>query len=290
MFEDFTLERVDVGEAELRVRHGGDGSPVVLLHGHPRTHTTWHRVAPLLATRHTVVCPDLRGYGASSKPETTADHAPYAKRAMAGDVAALMRHLGHARFAVAGHDRGALVAFRTAMDHPDAVERLVAMDGLPVIEHVERCDARFARAWWHWFFFAQTEKPAERVISADPEAWYTPNREQMGEENLADHLRAIHDPATVHAMLEDYRAGLGIDVEHDAADRAAGRRIACPTLVLWSARDDMEELYGDPLAIWSTCCDDVRATTIDSGHHVAEEAPEALAELLLGFLDGAAGR
>jgi haloacetate dehalogenase len=257
---------------------------VVLLHGHPRTHTTWHAVAPLLAARHTVVCPDLRGYGQSSKPATTPDHAPYAKRAMAADVVALMRALGHERFAVVGHDRGALVAFRTAMDHPGAVERLVAMDGLPVIEHVERCDARFARAWWHWFFFAQTEKPAERVISADPEAWYRPNRERMGEENLANYLRAIHDPATVHAMLEDYRAGLGIDVEHDAADRAAGRRIACPTLVLWSAQDDMEELYGDPIAIWSAWCDDVRAETIDAGHHVAEEAPEALAATLLRFL------
>ena len=284
MFEEFTLERVDVGEAELRVRHGGNGPPVVLLHGHPRTHTTWYRVAPQLAGRHTVVCPDLRGYGESSKPATTPDHAPYAKRAMARDVVALMRHLGHERFAVAGHDRGALVAFRTAMDHPDAVQRLVTMDGLPVIEHVERCDARFAQAWWHWFFFAQTEKPAERVISADPEAWYRPNRALMGEENLADYLRAIHDPATVHAMLEDYRAGLGIDVEHDAADRAADRRIACPTLVLWSARDDMEELYGDPIAIWSAWCDDVRADTIDSGHHVAEEAPDALAGKLLAFL------
>jgi haloacetate dehalogenase len=288
MLEDFTLERIDVGEAELRVRHGGDGPPVVLLHGHPRTHTTWHRVAPLLAARHTVVCPDLRGYGESSKPLTTDDHAPYSKRAMAGDVVALMRRLGHERFAVAGHDRGALVAFRTAMDHPGVVSHLVELDGLPVIEHVERVDARFARAWWHWFFFAQTEKPAERIISADPEAWYRPDRAGMGEENLADYLRAIHDPATVHAMLEDYRAGLGIDVEHDAADRAAGRRIACPTLVVWSERDDMEELYGDPIAIWGAWCDDVRATTIDSGHHVAEEAPEALAALLLAFL--AAGR
>ena len=284
MFEDFTLERIDVGEAELRVRHGGDGPPLVLLHGHPRTHTTWHKVAPLLAPRFTVVCPDLRGYGGSSKPATTPDHAPYSKRAMGGDVVALMRRLGHDRFALAGHDRGALVAFRTAMDHPGAVERLVAMDGLPVIEHVERCDARFAKAWWHWFFFAQTDKPAERIISADPEDWYRPARAQMGEENLADLLRAIHDPATVHAMLEDYRAGLGIDVEHDATDRAAGRRIACPTLVLWSSRDDMEELYGDPLAIWGAWCDDVRADSIDSGHHVAEEAPAALAEALIDFL------
>src|SRR5215218_5297241 len=152
MFEGFTVERVDVGEAELRVRHGGTGPPLVLLHGHPRTHTTWHKVAPLLAPRFTVVCPDLRGYGASSKPATTPDHAPYSKRAMGRDVVALMGRLGHDRFALAGHDRGALVAFRAAMDHPGAVDRLVAMDGLPVIEHVERCDARFAKAWWHWFF------------------------------------------------------------------------------------------------------------------------------------------
>src|SRR3712207_7209832 len=134
MFKGFALDRIDVGEAVLRVRHGGDGPPVLLLHGHPRTHTTWHRVAPLLARDHTVVCPDLRGYGESSKPETTPDHEPYSKRAMARDVAALMRQLGHERFAVAGHDRGAYVAFRTAMDHGAAVERLVVMDAVPIVD------------------------------------------------------------------------------------------------------------------------------------------------------------
>jgi haloacetate dehalogenase len=285
MLEGFALDRVDVGEAVLRVRHGGDGPPVVLLHGHPRTHTTWHRVAPLLARAgHTVVCPDLRGYGQSSKPPTTPDHEPYSKRAMARDTVALMREMGHERFAVAGHDRGALVAFRTAMDHPDAVTALAMLDGMPVLEHLERCDARFARAWWHWFFLGQTDKPAERVISADPDAWYKPDRALMGEENFADLHRAIHDPETVHGMCEDYRAGLGIDAEHDAADRRAGRRVRCPTLLLWSTRDDLEDLYGDPAAVLAPWVAELRSGRIESGHHMAEEAPEALASALLGLL------
>src|SRR4051794_30302127 len=283
MFDGFTLERIDVGDAELRVRHGGEGPPLLLLHGHPRTHVTWHRVAPLLAPHFAVVCPDLRGYGESSKPATTPDHAPYSKRAMAADMVALMRSLGHPRFVLAGHDRGALVAFRLAMDRPDAVTRLVIMDGLPVLEHLERCDARFAAEWWHWWFLGQTVKPAERVINADPDAWYTATAEQMGEEAFADFHRAIHDPETVHAMCEDYRAGLGIDRAHDEADRAAGRRVRCPLLVLWSLRDDLEQLYGDPRIIWRDWADEVSGFGIDSGHHVAEDAPEDLARALIGF-------
>jgi haloacetate dehalogenase len=288
-FEGFTLERIDVGEAVLRVRHGGSGPPLLLLHGHPRTHTTWHRVAPLLATDHTVVCPDLRGYGESSKPATTPDHEPYSKRAMARDMVALMRSLGHDRFAVAGHDRGACVAYRLALDHPYDVRALVVLDGIPIAETLDRCDARFAAAWWHWWFLGQTEKPAERVISADPEAWYRPKRELMGEENLADYLRAIHDPATVHGMCEDYCAGLGIDREHDDADRAAGRMIECPTLFMWSLQDDMEELYGWPLDIWEPWVSaELQGGTIDSGHHMAEEAPDELADKLRRFLRGRA--
>src|SRR5512132_3953991 len=242
MFEGFRLERVDVGEAVLRVRHGGAGPPVLLLHGHPRTHATWHRVAPLLARSHTVVCPDLRGYGQSSKPPTTPDHRPYSKRAMAGDCLALMAALGHERFAVAGHDRGAYVALRTALDHPAAVDHLAVLDAVPIGEALARADADFAASWWHWFFFAQTAKPAERFISADPEAWYTATAEHMGAEAYQDYRRAIGDPDTVRAMMEDYRAGLGIDRQHDEADRAAGRRIGCPLLYLWAKRDDMEDL------------------------------------------------
>ena len=220
MFAGFTLEEIDVGPVRLRVRHGGSGPPVVLLHGHPRTHATWHRVAPLLAERHTVICPDLRGYGGSSKPPSDAGHTVYAKRAMAADVVALLDTLGH------------------------------------------------------------------EVINADPDAWYGGSPAQMGEEAYADYRRAIHDPATVHAMCEDYRAGLGPDRGADDADRAAGRRIGCPVLFVWSERDDMVDLYGDPAAIWREWADDVRAASVDSGHHMAEEAPAQLAAVLADFLAG----
>jgi haloacetate dehalogenase len=284
VFEGFQLEFVDVGEATLRVRHGGSGTPVVLLHGHPRTHVTWHKVAPLLAARHTVVCPDLRGYGESSKPPTTEDHEPYSKRAMARDIVALMRSLGHERFAVVGHDRGAAVAYRTALDHPRAVSQLVVMDGIPIAEHLARCDARFASSWWHWFFFGQTDKPAEDWINRDPDAWYTATAEHMGSEAFEDYQRAIHDPATVRAMVEDYRAGLGIDRDHDEADRAAGRKVACPMLVIWALQDDLGDLCGDPLAVWAPWADDLQGAQIDCGHHQAEEAPEELAAELLAFL------
>jgi haloacetate dehalogenase len=197
----------------------------------------------------------------------------------------LMRTLGHERFTVAGHDRGSYVAFRLAMDHPDAASKLVVMDSVPIAEALARCDARFATAWWHWFFLGQTAKPAERVIDADPDAWYTATPEHMGVEAFADFRRAIHDSQTVHAMCEDYRAGLGIDRAHDEADRAAGRRVRCPVLVMWSKRDDLEALYGDPVAVWRLWADDVRGgVAIDSGHHMAEEAPAEVARALRAFV------
>ena len=284
IFEGFKLDRVDTGGATLRVRIGGSGPPVLLLHGHPRTHVTWHRVAPLLARDYTVICPDLRGYGESSKPQTTVDHAPYSKRAMAQDCVALMQHLDIGSFAVVGHDRGAYVAFRLALDHPDRVTHLAILDAVPIIEALDRCDARFATRWWHWFFLGQTANPAERVISADPDAWYTAGPELMGEEAYEDYLRAIHDPATVHAMCEDYRAGLGIDREHDEADRRAGRHVACPLLVLWAIGDDLPDLYGDVLEVWRPWAENLRGAPIESGHHMAEEAPEQLVAELRQFL------
>lgn len=283
MFKGFALEMIELPEATLRVRHGGSGPPVMLLHGHPRTHATWHRVAPLLAEDHTVVCPDLRGFGRSSKPADTPDHAGSSKRAKARDCVALMQRLGFDRFAIAGHDRGAYTAFRAAMDHPDRISHLAVLDAVPILEALERCDARFAQAWWHWFFFGQKGKP-ERAILADPDAWYSATAEQMGTEAYADYREAIHDPETVHGMIEDYRAGLGIDREHDTEDRRAGRRIECPTLVLWSQRDDLEQLYGDVLAVWRPWARDLTGHGLDCGHHMAEEAPEALADALRRFL------
>jgi haloacetate dehalogenase len=289
MFEDFQLEHVDTGDVIVRVRYGGTGPAVVLFHGHPRTHTTWYAVAPALARAgYTVVCPDLRGYGRSGKPASDADHTPYSKRAMAADVVALMDHMGHERFAVVGHDRGSYVAYRTALDHPDRVTKLVVMDGVPVVEALERCDARFAAMWWHWWFFAQTAKPAERVICADPETWYqawtTNSPDALGPENHADFLAAIRDPATVHAMVVDYRAGLGVDRRADEADRAAGRRVECPTLMLWSTLDDMEEVYGDPVAVWKPWCRQVTGRGIESTHHIAENAAADLVDCLTDFL------
>jgi haloacetate dehalogenase len=283
MFEGFNLDMVVLPEATLRVRHGGSGPPILLLHGHPRTHMTWHRVAPLLAKTHTVVCPDLRGFGQSSKPADTPDHAGSSKRAKARDCVALMRKLGHDRFAVVGHDRGSYTAFRMAMDHPGVVTHLAILDAIPILEALERCDDRFATAWWHWFFFAQPEKP-ERAILANPDSWYGGSPEQMGAEAFEDYRIAIHDPATVHGMVEDYRAGLGIDREHDAADRQAGRRVACRTLVLWSLRDDLEQLFGNVLEIWRPWTTVLSGHGIDSGHHMAEEAATDLARDLLRFL------
>ena len=207
----------------------------------------------------------------------------FSKRTMAADMVRLMGALGHERFGLVGHDRGSYVAFRLALDNPAAVTRLVLLDCVPILEALERCDERFAASWWHWFFFAQTAKPAEDWITRDPEAWYRLDRESMGAENHDDVLAAIRDPETVRAMVGDYRAGLHVDRAHDEADRSAGRRVTCPLLVGWSARDDMEELYGDPDGIWSRWAEEFSYVSIDSGHHVAEEAPKALARELLSF-------
>ena len=285
MFEGFTLEYVDVGEVTLRVRHGGHGQPVVLLHGHPRTHTTWHRVAPQLAGSFFVVCPDLRGYGRSTLPADAPEHAQSSKRAMAGDVVSLMRHLGHEQFEVVGHDRDSLAAFRTAMDHPRAATRLVVMDGLPIVEHLERLNEVFVRTWWHWWFYGQTEKPAERVINLDREGWYrTPSPQEMGEGNHADVWAALRDPAVVHGMCEDYGAGLRIDRAHEEADRTAGRQIACPMLLLAATQDDLD-IHGDPEAIWRPwVAGKLHSAPIQSGHHQAEQAPDELAQALREFL------
>lgn len=289
MFEGFTETEIDTGDARIFVRHSvGAGHPVMLLHGHPRTSATWHRVAPLLADAgYAVICPDLRGYGRSLGPSASEDHSAHSKRAVALDMKSVANQLGYERFHLVGHDRGSLVALRLALDHPEAVDRLVLMDCLPVSEHLQRTDARFATAWWHWFFFAQPEIP-ERVINTDPAAWYAAkaNPALMGHDNYAELMNAVEDPRVVRAMLEDYRAGLTIDRSDEEADATAGRRLAMPARILWSARDDLEDLYGDPLAIWSRWATDVSAGSIDSAHHVAEEAPVQLAAELLDFFRG----
>lgn len=282
LFPGFAEARIPTGDAEIFVRYGGSGPAVMLLHGHPRTSATWHRVAPLLVEQgFTVICPDLRGYGRSRGPRPVPDHSAHSKRAVAADMVEVARRLGQERFHLAGHDRGSYVALRLALDHPDRVDRLALMDCIPITEHLRRADARFATSWWHWFFFAQPDIP-ERVINADPDAWYAAkaDAETMAAANHAELRAAVHDPEVVRAMLEDYRAGLTVDREHEEADRSAGRRIDAPTLILWSAHDDLESLHGDPLEIWRGWATDVRGHRVDSRHHMAEEAaPDVAASL-----------
>jgi haloacetate dehalogenase len=284
MFDGFEESMVEAAGLRLLVRRGGTGPVVLLLHGHPRTSSTWYRVAPQLVERgHTVVCVDLPGYGRSDKPAPTADHRPHSKRAGARHLLAAMRTLGDDVFDVVGHDRGSYYALRLALDHPQSVCRLALLDCLSISEHLDRTDARFATAWWHWFFFAQPDIP-ERVILADPDAWYHGDRASMGEDNHAEWLKAMHDPEVVRGMLEDYRAGLTVDYADEIADRAAGRRVTQPLLVLWSTLDDLEQLYGDPLAIWHQWADNVTGRGIRSPHHIAEHAPSELADALSTFL------
>jgi len=283
LFPGFVLEHVDVGEATLRVRHGGSGPPLLLLHGHPQTHVMWHAVASALAERFTVVAPDLRGYGESSKPETAPDHEPYSKRAMARDQVELMRQLGFERFSVCGHDRGARCAYRLALDRPECVERLAVLDIVPTGEVFRRADARLGLAYWHWFFLAQPDGLPEAMIGADPDAFYFRQRYQardlFASEALDDYLRCARRPETIHAMCEDYRAGATFDFALDEADRGS-KRIACPVLVLWGGRGRLPELYDDVLDIWRAWADDVRGRALDCGHFLPEEAPaETLSEL-----------
>lgn len=267
----------------LRLSQAGAGPPLLLLHGNPQTHMMWHKVAPALAGRFSVICPDLRGYGFSSKPPVSGDHAAYAKRAMAADMVALMRELGHARFMIGAHDRGARVAHRLCLDHPDAVERVALLDIIPTIEHFERTDMEFAMGYYHWFFLAQPHPVPERMIRADPRAWLLGHSGKHGvppdffsPEALADYLAALAAPGTIEAICEDYRAAATIDLVHDRETRAAGRRIAAPLAVLWGARGKVGAWYDVP-AIWRRYADDLRlAEAVPSGHYLAEEAPEAV--------------
>jgi len=291
MFDGFEVHYVVTREATIRARIGGKGPGLLLLHGNPQTHMMWHRIAPKLAERFTVVAADLRGYGESSKPETTPDHEPYSKRAMARDQVAVMRHFGFEDFALVGHDRGGRVAYRLALDHPERVKQLAVLDILPTYEHYRRTDMAFAMAYWHWFFLPQPAPIPEAIIGADPRAYFARNwpgaaepPEFFAPEALADYWRAFQDPETVHAICEDYRAAATFDYRLDAADLGM-RRIVCPLLVLWGEKGIIGRLY-DPVAIWRDWADAVEGRAIESGHYLAEENPAATLAALEPFLAG----
>jgi haloacetate dehalogenase len=261
-----------------------------LLHGNPQTHAMWHAVAPELAKRFTVICPDLRGYGGSLKPDATPDHAPYAKAVMANDMAEVMRHFGHERFLVGSHDRGARVAHRLALDHPERVQKLAVLDIIPTIEHFERTDMAFALGYYHWFWFAQPHPFPEVVINAAPEAWFMAHtaREPKGPDffhpdALADYLAAARNPDMIRGMCEDYRAAATIDLEHDRASRAASTKVQCPMLVLWGSKGKIAQWY-DALAVWRQyCAAPVTGGAIASGHYLAEEGPQDVLDAFTRF-------
>jgi haloacetate dehalogenase len=266
----------------------GDGPPLLLLHGFPQTHVMWHAVAPRLAERFTVVAADLPGYGGSFRPPVSEDHAPHSKRALAADLVAAMEALGHSEFAVIGHDRGARVAYRMALDHPERVIRLAVLDVVPTGEIWARADATFAMGYWHWAFLAQPAPLPEKMLLAAPEAvWIAAERlglkagdPRFPTETLDAYRAQLADPATVEAMCEDYRAGATIDVANDRE----GGTIACPVLALWGADGALPRFYPDPLELWRSLAPNVTGRAIDNaGHFLAEDQPDEVMRELLDF-------
>ena len=291
LFPGFTKRRIRTSGAEIHCEIGGSGPALLLLHGYPQTHAMWHRIAPALAQTFTVVCPDLRGYGDSSKPESDAAHAPYSKRAMAADMVEVMRELGFPRFRLAGHDRGGRVAHRLAIDHRDAVERVAVLDISPTRIMYRKTDQAFATAYYHWFFLIQPFDLPERLIGADPayyigrkmKKWSAGDTSFFDARAWAEYERCFRDPATIHASCEDYRAAASIDLDHDRAD--LDRKVACPLLVLWGAKGVVHRLFR-PIDDWRSLATDVEGHVMPSGHFVAEEAPdETLAHFRAFFAD-----
>jgi haloacetate dehalogenase len=289
LFEGFAEQRVALAEAEIFCRTGGAGPPLLLLHGYPQTHVAWHRVAPRLMRRFSPVMPDLRGYGESRGPRPDPEHRHYSKRAMARDMAELMTALGHERFLLAGHDRGARVGFRLALDYPARVQRFAAIDIIPTLDVWEQMDADKALSSYHWSFLAVPAPVPETLIAADPDFYirhlldrWVGRPDALHPQAVAAYLRQFHEPNVIAATCEDYRAGASIDRQEDGEDRQRGAKIACPVLVLWGRRY-LTSKTTSPLAAWRNWAPDVREVALDCGHFIAEEAPEECATALAEF-------
>lgn len=289
MFAGFQKEQRQVNGVNISYRIGGSGPALLLLHGHPQTHVIWHKVAEQLAEVFTVVAADLRGYGDSDRPPADGEHSSYSKREMALDAVQLMTSLGFAQFRVLAHDRGARVAHRLVLDHPQAVRQMVLLDIAPTLSMYAQTDEAFARAYWHWFFLIRPAPLPESLIEANPELYL---RSVMGsrsaglkpftDQAFAEYLRCLQRPGSARGICEDYRASAGIDLEHDRADIAAGNHLALPLLVLWGAEGTVGRCF-DPLEEWQQVAKDVRGEALPCGHYIAEEVPELLLEKVLVF-------
>ncbi len=287
MFENFETFDIDCNGVNVHGVAGGEGPPLLLLHGYPQTHAMWHKVAPDLARHYRVVAADLRGYGRSGKPETDADHSPYSKRAMASDLIALMNQMGFAQFRIVAHDRGARVAHRMAMDWPDSVIEMILLDIAPTREMYQLADTAFARAYWHWYYLITPAPFPEKMIERDPEHYWlskcgsgAAGLEPFSPDALEDYLACFADPDVIHASCEDYRAAIGIDIQHDDAD--GDRKVECPLRVIWGERGVIEQCF-DALALWRLRASNVSGFSLPGGHYLAEELPDAVYQSIREF-------
>lgn len=292
LFPGFDTLTVETGLARLFCRTGGSGPPLLLLHGYPQSHVIWHKIAPRLAEHFTLVMPDLPGYGSSSIPPLSEDHAAYSKRSTARAMTELMQTLGHEQFRVAGHDRGGRVAYRLALDMPEVIDRLAVLDILPTFDYWERLDRTFGLKIYHWMFLAQPAPFPERLIGANPTSFlehtlagWTADKtlDSFSPDALIDNRMWFADPARISATCEDYRAGATTDYDHDRADRLAGKSIRMPFLALWG-RNGIASSVDDPLSVWKTWCPQVIGGEIPCGHFLPEEAPTETGDALLNFL------
>ena len=289
LFPGFASHWIDTSVGRMFARAGGSGPPLLCLHGYPQTHVMWHRVAPALARHFTLVLPDLPGYGWSAVPDAKADHAPYTKRAMADVMIEIMEGLGHARFRLAGHDRGGRVAYRLALDHPGRLISLATLDIVPTWSMWHTFDAKLAMRAWHWTFLAQPAplpelllgKAANEYFDLLTAKWLAGKKDAFDARALAHYRASFTDPLRIHTSCEDYRAGQSTDVAYDEADRKTGNKIACPMLALWGAGGLPRDL--DPLAVWREWATNVQGAAIDCGHFLCEEAPDATAKALIEF-------
>ncbi len=289
-FSEFKIQNIKTDSGIIRFRIYGNGEPLLMLHGNPQTHAMWHKVAPKLINKFTVICPDIPGYGKSFKPRISKDHKPYSKVNMAKYTLEFMNKLGFDKFFLIAHDRGARIAHRMALDYPDKVIKMILLDIIPTIEHFERTNKDFAMGYYHWFWLSQRNPIPESVINKAPEEWFfahtsreKKDKDFFAPKALEDYLQCVRNPKTIRAICEDYRAAATIDIKDDELSRKKNIKIKMPTLVLWGKNGKIDEWY-EPVSIWQKyCIEEVTGYGVDAGHYLAEENPDEIIKSINTF-------